>query len=442
MIAPPVRIPAPDVSGGPKIELENPSAAPPEPITERQGEGVGRCNETPRPRLLLVAPQPFYQDRGTPIAVRQVIEALGELGYEIDLLTYPVGETVPLPATRYLRTVNPFRVRQVPVGLSLRKLVLDGLLVPQIWRRMRSGDYFAVHAVEEAAFPAVAFGRRLGIPVIYDMQSSIPEQLSEHPLTRLPGVRTALLAAERWLLRNATVVMSSAGLAHRARSLAPETPVAEWQFHSGEAASERCGVDTPDSLRAELRIPPAAPLVVYTGTFAGYQGIPDLLRSIPQVRRGEPDAVFVLVGADGATGSGIGREARQALGDAVRIVERQPKERTAAFLRMADVLVSPRSEGNNNVPLKIFDYLSAGRSIVATDTRAHRAILNDDTALLVPPTPAGLAGGVVTLLRDRARAERLAEAAGAYARDNLSRLAFERSVHKVYRQLWLDAGGD
>jgi hypothetical protein len=42
-----------------------------------------------RPRVLFVAPQPFYEDRGTPIAVRQVLQALGQLGYAVDLLTYP-----------------------------------------------------------------------------------------------------------------------------------------------------------------------------------------------------------------------------------------------------------------------------------------------------------------------------------------------------------------
>ncbi len=431
MIAAPDRRAGVELSAGAELDGGFFADTPPERITGAAEGEVSAPRRTPAPRLLLVAPQPFYEDRGTPIAVRQVIEALGDLGYTIDLLTYPLGETVPLPATRYLRVANPFRFRQVPIGLSLKKVVLDGLLIPRLWRRMRSGDYFAVHAVEEAAFPAVLFGRLLGIPVIYDMQSSIPEQLSTHPATRIPLASEALLAAERWLLRNATMVMSSAGLAHRARALAPATPVGEWQFHSsaGEASCE-----TPESLREELRIPPTAPVVVYTGSFAGYQGIPDLLAAIPRVLRRKPETVFVLVGADRAA---MGTE-----NPAVRIVERQPKARIAGFLRMADVLVSPRNEGNNNLPLKVFDYLAAGRPIVATDIRSHRAVLNDGTALLVPPTPGGLADGVVALLEDPACAERLAAGAARYAGENLTRLAFERSVHKVYRRLWLEAGAD
>lgn len=44
-------------------------------------------------RVLVVAPQPFYEDRGTPIAVRELVTALAGLGFEVDLATFPVGAT-------------------------------------------------------------------------------------------------------------------------------------------------------------------------------------------------------------------------------------------------------------------------------------------------------------------------------------------------------------
>ena len=128
-------------------------------------------------RVLVVAPEPFYEDRGTPIAVRNVLQALSELHYEVDLLTYPVGQPVSIPGLRIFRSPNPFRIRQVPVGFSGRKLLLDATLVPAIWRQLRRVRYSCIHAVEEAAFPAVVLGHLYGIPVIYDMQSSLPEQL-------------------------------------------------------------------------------------------------------------------------------------------------------------------------------------------------------------------------------------------------------------------------
>ena len=72
-------------------------------------------------RILVVAPQPFYQDRGTPIAVRQVLEALSELGYPVDLLTFPVGLDVEIPGLEIIRAPNPFGIRRVPIGFSPRR---------------------------------------------------------------------------------------------------------------------------------------------------------------------------------------------------------------------------------------------------------------------------------------------------------------------------------
>ena len=66
----------------------------------------------------------------------------------------------------------------MPIGLSLRKVILD---VPLIWAMRRIVDparYSCIHAVEEAAFPAAVLARRHGIPLLYDMQSSLAEQLA------------------------------------------------------------------------------------------------------------------------------------------------------------------------------------------------------------------------------------------------------------------------
>ena len=102
-------------------------------------------------RLLIVSPQPFYQDRGTPIAVSQLAAALSALGYDVDLLAYPIGTPMHLPGLRILRGHNPFGIRQVRIGFSFKKLVLDaGMLLPLI-SLLHTREYGAVHALEELA---------------------------------------------------------------------------------------------------------------------------------------------------------------------------------------------------------------------------------------------------------------------------------------------------
>jgi glycosyltransferase involved in cell wall biosynthesis len=393
--------------------------------------------ELPVRRILVVAPQPFYEDRGTPIAVRQVLQALGELGEGVDLLTFPIGTDIAIPGLRIFRSANPLGFRGVPIGLSWRKLFLDLPLIASLRDRLARERYWCIHAVEEAAFPAALLAQRRGIPLLYDMQSSLAEQLSRYGPLGLPPVHGMLEALERWLLRRSSLVVTSAGLATRVAERVPEVPVREWHYPSAPADSTPQAVQC---LRDGLGITASGPVVLYSGTFEAYQGLPELLAAIPAVRLRVPDVTFVLVGADRANGLVAHPGAASLISaGALRIVERQPREEMAAYLALADVLVSPRAYGGN-LPLKVFDYLAAGRPIVATDIPTHRTVLSDERAVLVAPGTDAIAGGILTVLGDPARAARLAAAARHYAQTHLGWSRFVESVETLYAEVERHAG--
>jgi glycosyltransferase involved in cell wall biosynthesis len=376
--------------------------------------------------ILVVAPQPFYQDRGTPIALRQVLTALSELGRRVDLVTYPVGLDVPVPGLRLFRAANPLGYTSVPIGFSLRKLVLDVPLIGTLSARLATERYACVHAVEEAAFPAALLARRHRLPLLYDMQSSMAEQLSRLPLLHSAPGRRLLDGAERWLVRRSTLVVTSAGLASRVGAMAPGTPVREWHFPSAPGEADPADVER---LRARLGVTGPGPVILYSGTFEAYQGLDELVESIPLVLARAPSARFVLVGAQGVEGLPARAAALVAAGT-LRVVDRQPRDGMATFLAMADVLVSARAYGGN-LPLKIFDYLAAGRPIVATDIPTHRSVLSEERAVLVEPTAAALAEGIAGLLADPTRGRGLAAAARAYARAHLGWDRFVSSVETL-----------
>lgn len=386
-----------------------------------------------RPRGLVVAPQPFFQDRGTPIAVRNVVEALVELGYDIDVLTLPLGRSLPIPGVRYYRVRNPLGIRTVPIGFSFRKLSFDILLFLALRKRLRVQRYLWIHAVEEAAFLAVPAARRHGIPVVYDMQSSMAEQLAMKPLLRNRLAKRLLDACERWLCRNADYVVSSAGLASRVREAAPLTRVQELRYPSlvREVAAEEV-----DRLRAELGISAGQPVVLYTGTFEDYQGLSTLIDAVPEVVSNVAEVVFVLVGAAPSKAA----ELLKRLGGrvppgAIRMVERQPESAIPTYLAMAKVVVSPRSSGSN-LPLKVLQYLSAGRAIVATAIDAHRTILTDELAVLAEPkSSSALASAISGLLKNPAKVAELESAARQYADQNLDWSKFVRLIESLHPQL-------
>ena len=380
-------------------------------------------------RILVVAPQPFYQDRGTPIALRNVLEAASQRGNEVDLVTFPVGEPIDLPGLRIFRAGAWLPIRNVPIGFSIRKVILDFSLLPVFLKRIRREKYEFIYALEEAAFLVLLLRRWHKLPVIYDMQSSLPEQLRGHPVFGWSGIQRMLNFFERWMVRKADRIMCSAGLRKYVLSIEPSADVREWIF-----PSERRPFPTgePDRLRKELGIDPGSGVVLYAGNFEPYQGVERLLAAALDVVVELPGTVFVLVGDQ--TPSRLSRSKSATLlreRGALRLVPRQPKSKVNRFLAIADVLVSPRDD-TGNVGIKIFEYMAAGKPIVATDTRAHRAVLDETRAILVDLSPEAMGSAIVRLLRDRAAGKLLGDSARSYSGKNLRRNEFADRVANLF----------
>jgi glycosyltransferase involved in cell wall biosynthesis len=115
------------------------------------------------------------------------------------------------------------------------------------------------------------------------------------------------------------------------------------------------------------------------------------------------------------------------------MIRRQPRTKLPIYLAMADVLVSPREPGGN-LPLKIFDYMAAGKPIIAVDSPTHRTVLNNGNAMLVGHSAEQMAAAIVRLLRNPQEAARLGIAARQYAEANLSWKSFVELVSRVYDQ--------
>ena len=72
-------------------------------------------------RILMIAPEPFLEPRGTPFSIYHRAKALVTLGYEVDLVTYPMGKQVKLPGLRVYCASRPPFMCKVKIGSSLAK---------------------------------------------------------------------------------------------------------------------------------------------------------------------------------------------------------------------------------------------------------------------------------------------------------------------------------
>jgi len=381
--------------------------------------------------ILMIAPEPFFEPRGTPFSEFHRIRALTSLGHTIDLVTYPFGRDVTMPGLTIHRCLRPPFVSRVRIGPSWAKVPLDAAIALTACRLALTRRYDAVHSHEEGGAIGVVLSWFLRKPHLYDMHSSLPQQVSNFGYRGGGWLARALGWIERLMIRRSRVVIViCADLETTVREVDPTVPAV--LIENAPGSGDRPSAGTGEKIRASLGIPAAAPVVLYTGTFEAYQGLDLLYRSMAVVRQTRPDAKLVMVGGEPAqVETARAATAALGLGDSAVFTGQRPAEEVPAYLDAATLLVSPRSTGTNT-PLKIYQYLRSGRPIVATRLRTHTQVLDDETSILAEPTPEAFGAAIVRAIEDPARASEVGRRAQALAETKYSDEAFIAKTELAY----------
>lgn len=352
-------------------------------------------------KILFISPQPFFQWRGSPIRVSFNVQALADSGYSVDLLTLPIGERREIEGVNVCRVSNPFRIRQIPIGPSLHKILFDFLILLKGLQLIRKNRYLVIHGVEEAGIIAVILSRLAGCKAIFEKHSD--------PFSYKKGfLKNTLLAVYAFIERITAkrvdaVICTGPGLVEQVEKMGTFTQA----FHI---------FDIPSSLvepvpghiariRQELQQQQNEVLITFVGSFAVYQGVDLLIESIPEVARSYPQARFIIIG--GTDEEIENRKTilqQQGALKAVNFIGMIAPDILPDYLSASDILLSPRISGVNT-PLKLLDYLKAGRSIAATDVEANRLILNESLAELANPEPVAMAAAIISLIKDADKRE-------------------------------------
>jgi glycosyltransferase involved in cell wall biosynthesis len=309
-------------------------------------------------------------------------------------------------------------------------------------RMMRGTQYDLIHAVEEGAFIAAAMQRLSGTPYVYDMDSSLAEQLVD----AYPGFQFAFPALRRFealaVRQSLGVLTVCAALEDVAQGHAPGKPIGRVEDTTLLPANQP---HSSNGHGAESLLLPGvdgnSPVAMYVGNLEHYQGIGLLLEGFRHALVRVPAAQLVIVGGLRDDIAHYGRRAVQ-LGIASRVHFLGPRPITAleGLFRRADVLVSPRLKGLNT-PMKIYSYLDSGTAVLATRLRTHTQVLDDRTAYLVEPVPAALGDGLAELLSDPVLRERLARQAKAYVQQEFTPEAAHRKLNSFYSMMESKASG-
>lgn len=352
-------------------------------------------------KVLFISPQPFFEWRGSSIRVRYDVTALVEGGFDVTLLTLPIGNDVPGLSVSVERAPRLPGIRKIAIGPSPTKLAFDVLLLAKGLLLAFRHRYQIIHGTEEAGFIAWLLARLAGGRCVF-------EKHSDPGSYRRGWFRNALLSVyqsvENFTARRADLVICTGeGLVAQVLQSGTEAPV---EHISDLPSSQKDPVpDEVETVRRTLCDRSDDVLVTYVGSFALYQGIELLFDAVPLVLSATDRVRFVVIGGSDAE-IAARRAALSDMADRVSFVGFIDPEHLPAYLAASDIVLAPRKAGVNT-PLKILDYFKSGTAIVATDTPANRLLLDSDTAVLSPYEKSAFAQHIISLAEDPERRRRL-----------------------------------
>ncbi|MGL4648970.1 MAG: glycosyltransferase family 4 protein, partial [Caldilineaceae bacterium] len=239
-----------------------------------------------RYRVLMVAPTSFFADYGCHVRILEEARVLQKLGHEVTIATYANGKGAD--GVTIERTLAiPWR-QDYEVGSSRHKVLFDALLGLRVSTLLLERRYDVVHAhLHEGALLALGLGWMQGLPMVFDFQGSMTEEMIDHKfLSRGSGLYGPLRRLEQWLNRRSPVIFTNSGNAHRhlvddfgvnPRHLwaLPDCVNADTFVPASHYAPE-----TLKGLRERLGIPAGNRVIVYLGLLAEYQGTGHLLEAM------------------------------------------------------------------------------------------------------------------------------------------------------------------
>ncbi len=386
-------------------------------------------------RVLMVAPTPYFLDRGCHVQIYEVARSQQLNGNDVAIVTYHLGRDVGAIPTYRIPPIPWYRKQSA--GPSWHKLYLDVLLMARTLQVARRYRPHIIHAhLHEGAAIALPIARLLGVPLALDLQGSLVGELVNHGFVQQQGsLFRVFRAIERQIIARVDGILMWSYVSEALQRMFDFDPAKVFPVDYG-VDLERFRPYPRDQLAdlyTRLDIPRERLVVVYLGVLSDYQGVDLLLEAIPDIVRACPDAHFLLMGYPNEEQY---RSRARALGiaDHVTLPGRIDYARAARYLSLGDVAVSAKltpMEGNG----KLLNYMACGLPTVAFDLPGNLTTLADAGVYAPTGDGAALAAQIIALLRDPARRRDLGRRARLRAEQRYSWRSIGVTINQMYDTL-------
>ena len=383
-------------------------------------------------RILVVAPTPFFADRGCHVRILGEIKALNTLGHVTKVCTYHLGKDIEGIGT--VRTLRIPWYNNLSAGPSIHKFYIDLLLLWEVLKTCRSFEPDIIHAhLHEGIVIGKIASLVFRVPLVADLQGSLTDEILDHKfiprwpwlvssvrwiekqVNRMPyqliasSTNTAQLVSDRFGIQRSTIVTIKDGVDHEVFYPRPPDP----------------------SLRTSLGIGADDKVVVFIGVLSQYQGIDLLLECIPRILREFSHVKFLIIGFPDQEY----RQKAKAMGvdrDAI-FTGKIPYAEAPRYLALGNIAVSPKMS-TTEANLKLFTYMAMGLPTVVFDNPVNQEILGDLGVYAEDENATSFAAALVRLLQDETQAKALGEACYRKAFADYSWESAGRQLLAIYHQ--------
>lgn len=276
----------------------------------------------------------------------------------------------------------------VPPGLRSRLPVLNQLAVMDALTRrlsevarMIKPDILHAHSPVLNALPALRVGRRLGIPVVYEVRAFWEDAAVDHGTSREWGIRYRLTRGlESYAFKRVDAITTiceglrgdilDRGIRPEKVNVIPNAVNIE-NFNM----SERRDSQLANALGLDGKV-----LLGFIGSFYAYEGLSVLIGALPKMLSANPDIRVLLVGGGPQEDELKSFAAQLGLQDKVIFTGRVPHDQVQRYYNLIDILVYPRLPmrlTNLVTPLKPLEAMAQGRLVAASDVGGHLELIQD-----------------------------------------------------------------
>jgi glycosyltransferase involved in cell wall biosynthesis len=383
-------------------------------------------------KILVIAPTPFFADRGTHIRVLEEALALEKRGHQITIATYHIGRDVRgevktgIDIRRVLRLL--FWYQKLEAGPDWQKIILDIMLIRKVFYLARTQRPRVIHAhLHEGVLIGwivrnLLFWRE--IKLVADFHGSLVREMESHGYLKNAFIKPIFKFLEKFISRLGDRAIASSW--ENSQIIGKSRKVNDVLTVPDGVNLDRFRALPPKAdLKKELKLPMDRKIVVYSGALIKNKGINLLFKAIKLIAKKRKDAYFIIAGFPGKSAENFVR-ANNLRGD-VRIISPLNYFDLPRILAAGDIAVDPKDSAVRQASGKILQYMGAGLPIVCFNKKNNRKYLGSGAYFSPEVSGQGLARGIIFFLDNPEEARKK----GRIAAERAKFFGWERSAEKI-----------